>query len=152
MHLYLLQGVGIENCADNNSNDNNCNVIVSASNPQRDMVDCITPASTSGGLEGRTVVSGKVTADVLATDVGCGGDRYNSGCLQQQQWHDHDRIAGDRTGDGQDRLAVDRTGDGSPQDLGQPYLDAAVLQPHTACFDTGNNRQLHGLTVSLAHK
>jgi len=27
-------------------------------------------------------------------------------------------------------------------------LDAAVLQPHTACFDTGSNRQLHDLTVS----
>lgn len=50
----------------------------------------------------------------------------------------------------------DRTRQPQPQqeDLvrrgGQPLsqLDATVLQPHTACFDTGSNRQLHDLTVS----
>ncbi|VVC29420.1 Hypothetical protein CINCED_3A015476 [Cinara cedri] len=55
--------------------------------------------------------------------------------------------AGGDDGCGARLLQIPSQRDDGPQH-GDSFPDgAAVLQPHTACFETGNNRQLHDLTV-----
>ncbi|XP_015369058.1 PREDICTED: uncharacterized protein LOC107165374 [Diuraphis noxia] len=103
-----------------------------AADHERDTVTntACTMTATADGQEGRATA---VTTDTPATGGGVGCDSDDP----------------DRHDDG------DRARQPQPQQEdpvlrgGQPLsqLDAAVLQPHTACFDTGSNRQLHDLTV-----
>jgi len=90
-----------------------------------------TTTAIADGSEGRATA---VTTDSPATGggVGCDSDDPDR------------RDDGDRARQPQPQL------EDPVQCGGQPlsHLDAAVLQPHTACFDTGSNRQLHDLTVS----
>lgn len=135
-------------CIDNNDTDGNSNDInnrgnknyVGTTDPQRDdvIVVIVDTAVTSKGCVPAVRAANEMTADALATDVRRGDDRHDGDCLGQHHQ--------------QDQLAVDHaTGDvksGDPLRLEQSHPDTAVLQPHTACFDTGNNRQLHDLTAS----
>ncbi|XP_060833551.1 uncharacterized protein LOC132917045 [Rhopalosiphum padi] len=104
-----------------------------AANPQRDAVTdtACTTTATADSREGRAAA---VTADSPATGggVGCDGG-------------DPDHQDGGRTRQPQPQQEEDPVQRGTQPLSSQ--LDAAVLQPHTACFDTGSNRQLHDLTV-----
>ncbi|CAI6344081.1 unnamed protein product [Macrosiphum euphorbiae] len=81
-----------------------------------------------------TATAAAVTADSPTTGGGVGCDS------DDPDRHDE----GDRARQPQPQKEQDPV-----QRSEQPssHLDAAVLQPHTACFDTGSNRQLHDLTV-----
>lgn len=85
-----------------------------------------------------------VTADAVAVDVVCGG-RDDGG--YQRQRLDRDRGDDAFLSPQRDPLLP------LPQQLqlppGQPHPD--TVQPHTACFDTGNNGRLHDLTVRIIY-
>lgn len=106
---------------------------MAAADQERDAVTntACTTTATADGPEGHGVA---VTADSPATDggVGCDGDDPDR----------HDEADRVRPPQPQQEDTVQLSEQPSSQ------LDAAVLQPHTACFDTGSNRQLHDLTVS----
>lgn len=115
-----------------------------ADRPTDVVVMVVVDAATDIAVGGRTEdAPDPVTAvDMMAAQTGCGGARPESGVCHRPDGQQPERLTVDR-GDGQD----DRPVDGKPE----PEPDAAaVLQPHTACFDTGNNRQLYDLTVSFA--
>jgi len=104
---------------------------VAAADQERNAVThtACTMTATADGLEGHAAA---VTADspTAGGGVGCDNDDPDP----------HDE--GDRAGQPQPQQPVQLSEQPSS------HLDAAVLQPHTACFDTGSNRQLHDLTVS----
>lgn len=104
-------------------------------------MDAIDPAAA--GREGRVAAAVTVTADVLAADEGFGADRYDGGRVQRHRQQLEAVAADDAGGGGPLQDPMWTAAGGQPQ-----HSDAAVLQPHTACFETGNNRQLHDLTVS----
>ncbi|XP_001945409.2 uncharacterized protein LOC100164648 [Acyrthosiphon pisum] len=101
---------------------------VAAVDQERDAITntTCTMTVTANGPEGHPAA---VTADSPTTGGGVGCDS------DDPDRHDE----GDRARQPQDPV----------QRSEQPssHLDAAVLQPHTACFDTGSNHQLHDLTV-----
>ncbi|XP_025196570.1 uncharacterized protein LOC112595540 [Melanaphis sacchari] len=128
-------GIGDRHEINNHIDNERRHVTVSGAtvDPQRDAVTdtaCATTAITDG-TEGRIAV---VTADSPVTGGGVGCDGNDPGHQD-----------GGRT-----RQPQPQQEEGPMQRCGQSsssQLDAAVLQPHTACFDTGSNRQLHDLTV-----
>ncbi|XP_025413781.1 uncharacterized protein LOC112685934 isoform X2 [Sipha flava] len=106
-------------------------VTVGATDADVVIVDAIGPVAA--GRPGRVATSATVTDDVLAADEG--SDRDGGGRVPRQRQL-LDAAAGDEP---------DTTWTAAGEQPQHP--DAAVLQPHTACFETGNNRQLHDLTV-----
>ncbi|KAL4122212.1 hypothetical protein QTP88_014584 [Uroleucon formosanum] len=105
---------------------------VAAADQERDAVTntACTTTATADGPEGHAAA---VTADSPATGggVGCDSDDPDR----------HDEANRVRPPQPQQEDTVQLSEQPSS------HLDAAVLQPHTACFDTGSNRQLHDLTV-----
>ncbi|XP_060861531.1 uncharacterized protein LOC132938616 [Metopolophium dirhodum] len=104
---------------------------VAAADQERDTHTACPSTATADGPEGHAAA---VTADSLSTGVGVGcdsddPDRHDEGDRARQPQPQ------------QEPVPVQRSEQPSS------HLDAAVLQPHTACFDTGSNRQLHDLTV-----
>lgn len=135
--VRALQGVDVSDVTSGGNDDiidSISNSDVATTDPQRDVV--VVVVDTDVIPEGRVhadPLATEMTADVLMTNVG-------SGCPGQY-----------RQGD---LLTVDHTAGGDsadPPNAEQPHTDIAVLKPHTACFDVGNNRQLHDLTASIKY-
>ncbi|XP_027845734.2 uncharacterized protein LOC114126057 isoform X2 [Aphis gossypii] len=119
----------------NHINNERRHVTVSSApaDPRRDAVTD-TACATTATVDCREGSATAVTADSLAIGGGVGCDGGNP-----------DPQDGGRTRQPQPEQEEDPVQHGGQPLLSQ--LDAAVLQPHTACFDTGSNRQLHDLTV-----
>lgn len=121
------------------SNNNNCNADTDAADLRIVIVgDCTGLAAVAShvGPVGRGPDTTSVT---MTADVTCDGHvrRDEAGVQQQHR---------------EDKLAVNCAGSNMSPEEHSPSrecVDAAVLQPHTACFDIGNNCQLQDLTVSM---
>lgn len=132
----MFQGVDDPHEINNHINNERRHVTVSGApaDPRRDAVTD-TACATTTTVDCREGSAAAVTADspAIGGGVGCDGG-------------DPDHQDGGRTRQPQPEQEEDLVQCGGQPLLSQ--LDAAVLQPHTACFDTGSNRQLHDLTVS----
>lgn len=81
-----------------------------------------------------------------ASDGGC-GDLEDCAAVTAVDALAADRHHADTGCPGQIVRLADGEDDGG-DNYEHPDADAAVLMPHTACFDIGSNRQLQDLTVS----
>lgn len=134
--FLCIQGVDVNGCngdvdrgrGDDRDDHSGDATVDSAADQRRDIV-C--NATEGGGHDGHAAV----TADALAADP----DHTDAGRPGQNL-----RLAGGGGGGehGHQDPMRESTADAD--------VDAAVLMPHTACFDTGNNRQLQDMTVSIS--